>query len=429
MPTEVFFRNPFNYIQECLTAGVNSFAWDYGILRKRSIDPHKFADLYYGVNPWRALVIGEQGASLIDNDHDLDDPAAVYPVWEYGQQFKTLESFCATNISPEQEHVVVVIRPPTANSNVGKAFYHVLSQLQSEYPDCKIHVHGLYSFRIMFALQFKSVDMEPRELARVGSVVLPNGKEVTHEYASSEPHWVNLLGMKPHELKKPNLRCVFNIKSAIWAAEHFTEAVKFKSKGFTHVDPDNPLKRVPHNKSIMVRREPAQEGDKFLCNMCSLQNVCKYFRTGAVCIVPDSEPVELARYFNTRDSDEIIIGLGTLLATQTHRIEKALKAEEDNNALHPETTKMINTLFDRGVKLAKLVDPKLAAAGAPKTLNVTQISASTPNELMAQIVESFVTQGIPRSQITPEMIQRVLSDPEDLQQRAIAVASEEARPA
>jgi hypothetical protein len=425
MATEVWFRNPVNYIKECVEAGINSLAWDFGILKRRTIDPFLMANLYYGVMPWRAMVIGEQGALLINNDHDLDNPVATYPVWEYGGQFATLEKFCANNINPEQAHVVVVIRPPTANSNIGRAFYQVLAQLQDEYPDCTIHVHGLYSFRVMFALGLKSVDYEPRELARMGKVVLPSGKEVTFEHAVSEPQWVNLVGMKPYDLKIPRNRCIYNMRSALWAGEHFTEAIKFKTKGFTHVDPDNPLKRAPRNKSIMVKRTPSKEGDKFLCDMCSLQTVCKYFRTGAVCIVPDSEPVELARFFQTRDSDQIISGLGTLLATQTRRIEKALKVEAENDSLHPETTKMINTLFDRGVKLAKLVDPSLAAAGAPKTVNLTQINASTPNELMAQIVESFVQQGIPRGQITPDMIQRVLSNPEELQGRAIDVASQE----
>jgi len=283
----------------------------------------------------------------------------------------------------------------------------------------------------MFGLGFKSVDIMPRETARLGKVFLPSGKEVTHEYAAAEPHWINLLGMKPHELKVPRSRCMYNIRSALWAAENFTEAIRFRTKGFSHVDPDDPLKRPPRNKQIMVRRNPEQPGDKMLCDICSLQIACKYFRTGAVCIVPDAETTELARYFKNRDSGVIIDGLGTLLATQTRRLEKAMAKEEESKTLSPEVTKIINTLFDRGVKLAKLVDPSLAAAGAPRnnTLNVTQITASTPQELMSQIVNSFAAQGIPADQITQEMIQRVLSDPEGVKQRAIDVASQEARPA
>lgn len=414
-----------------MEVGHLAFVWDFGILRKKHIDPHKFGNLYCGVTPWKAMVIGEQGAHLIDNDHSLDDPAAIYPVWEFGAPMERLETLCAGNMFPDQEHRVVIIRPPNGNTNVGRAFYRMLTEMQEEYPDVIIHLHGLFSYRIMFGLGFKSVDIMPREIARLGRVCLPSGKEVTHEYAASEPHWVNLLGMKPHELKVPRSRCMYNIRSALWAAEHFQEAIRFKTKGFSHVDPDDPLKRPPRNKTIMVRRNPEQPGDKFLCDMCSLQIACKYFRTGAVCIVPDSESVELARFFKNRDSGVIIDGLGTLLATQTRRLEKAMAKENETGNLSPEVTKIINTLFDRGVKLAKLVDPSLAAAGAPRsnTVNLTQINASTPQELMSQIVNSFAAQGIPADQITQEMIQRVLSDPEGIKQRAIDVASQEARPA
>ncbi len=147
-----------------------------------------------------------------------------------------------------------------------------------------------------------------------------------------------------------------------------------------------------------------------------------------MCIVPGSEPVELAKFFKTRDSGEIIEGLGTLLAAQTRRLEHALEAEESKGELHPETTKIINTLFDRGVKLAKLVDPALAATGAVRlNLNIgdtnnLQINASTPQALMAAIVDEFVRRGIPRENITPEMVMKVFESPEDLKNKAIEAA-------
>jgi hypothetical protein len=145
-----------------------------------------------------------------------------------------------------------------------------------------------------------------------------------------------------------------------------------------------------------------------------------------VCIVPDSEPQELAKFFKSRDSDTIIDGLGTLLATQANRLDKALESEEVDEKLHPETRKIIESLFDRGVKLAKLLDPKLAAAGAPKfNFNQTTITSGTPQALMKAITESFVAQGIPRNQITPEMIMSVFKDPDEMKARAIETAAVE----
>lgn len=428
--TEVWARNPDNYIKECVEAGLTQVAFDYGHLRKKSIDPHRFLSLYYGITvPWRALIIGEQGTLEIDPEHDLDHPKSIFPTWEYGKNASDLEEMMANPVLG-QEHRVVIIRPPSGGINIGKAFYRVLAEMQEEYPECIVHVHGLYSYRLMFAPWFRSVDFEPRTLAAKGKVTLPTGKEVKYERTFDEAHWVTLLGMRPVDLRVPRNRCMYNIKSAMWASEHFKEAVKIKTKGFTNVDPDDPLKKVPVNKSIFLHRTKPRQGDKFLCNVCSLQTVCKYFREGAVCIVPESEPVELARFFKTRDSDTIIDGLGTLLAAETRRLEKALQKEDedfDEEGLDPKLTKVIQGLFDRGVKLAKLVNPTLAAAGAPKVnQSFTQINAGTPQALMAGIVGTFLSMGIPRDEITPEMVMKMFeTPPEEHQQKAIEVVATE----
>lgn len=442
--TEVWARNPTNFIRECVEADQTLAIYDYGILKKRSIDVKRFMSLHFGVTPWRAMLVGEQGALEIGPNNSEQDPVAVYPVWEYGQSIKLLEEMLENPAGEDvkacssrslavderpvlgQEHRIVVIRPPKADTPIGKAFYMVLSQFQEDYPEAIIHVHGLYSYRIMFGFNFRSVDTDPRTPASKGTVVLPSGKEVQQAGATLEPHWVNLIGMQPVDLKIPRNRCIFNILSSQWAAEHFKEAVKIKTKGFEAIDPDNPTKRVPVSRSIMTRRVHAQEGDKLLCNTCSLQTACKYYREGAVCIVPGSEPAPLAKFFKSRDSEQIMEGLGTLLATQAARLDKALEAEETTDELLPETNKIIKMMFDSGVKLAKLRDPKLASAGAAKitlnTLNQTAITAGTPQALMASIVDEFIKRGIPRDQITPEMVMSVFEAPDDLRQKAIDVA-------
>lgn len=142
--------------------------------------------------------------------------------------------------------------------------------------------------------------------------------------------------------------------------------------------------------------------------------------------MPDSEPAELAKYFNTRNSDSIIDGLGVLMATQTDRLKRGLEKENDSERLDPEVSKIIKNLFDSGVKLAKLVNPALAAAGAPK-FNLNQqfnnnggtLIAASPNELASKIVAQLEARGIKRSQITPEMVQELMAAPEEERQQAI----------
>lgn len=422
MAVEVWYRNPEYYIRECLEDGRNRFAWDRGYLHKKRIDVAKFMSLYFGTQPWEALVIGDekQGAQRIDAAHPIEAPLSSHPVWAWGSDWTLLEELVESS-----GRVIVADLPPVHQGPV-RRFINELADLQEEHPDCLIHVHGLYSYRVQFGLGFRSTDVDPRAAAAKGRVTIPPGKNMTYEAASELPHWITSLGMQPVELKVPRNRCIYNMRSAEWAARYYRDTVKFKTKGRNVVDPDTLAFQPATDHAIMVKRLPVTDGDKFLCDTCSLQLTCKYFRTGAVCIVPQSEPVELAKFFKTRDSEQIIDGLGTLLATQTRRLERAMEHELAEDTVDPQVTKIINTLFDRGVKLAKLVNPALAAAGAPQTkVNVGIINGATPQAMAAAVVEQLTQRGIPLEEITPDMIEKVISQPAHEQPRAIEAVARE----
>jgi hypothetical protein len=426
-------------------------AWDRGVLVKKTIDPTKFADLYFPANvDYRQLVIGDQGTAELRRGHSMKNPYAVYPTWEYGEDdIDVLIEMLGTNIGEDaeacgdpdlppderpvfgQEHRVVVIRAPQANTGPGRKFYRLLQYLQAEFPASIIHVHGLYSYRVMFGMNYRSVDVDPRTLASKGKVTLPSGKEVTYERATQAPQWVTVVGFQPVDLQIPRNRCMFNIKAAWWAAKHYRENVKFRVQGGHDPDPNAPITpAIPTVNAVKTQNQPATVGDKFLCDTCSLQNTCKYFRSGGVCSIPGSEPADLARFFQSRDSDTIIEGLGTLLATQTRRLERGLEDEVEFGELDPEVTRIINSLFGNGVKLAKLRNPALAAAGAPKfgvQVNVNgqggnQI-APTKNQLTAALVAELEARGIPRDRITPEMIMGLLEPAKELEVGSVDVSS------
>jgi len=441
--TEVWFRNPHLYVRECEELGVQDIAWDRGFLMKFNIDPSRFMTLYYGRGkPWRNLLIGEQGATEYTY-LSPQMPTAVYPVWTYGDNLSFLEDALANPVGDDpalcadpdtaiglrpvlgQEHRVVVTGLPSVNNGPVKKFLRVLAQLQQDHPEAIIHVHAMYSFQFMFGLGFGAVDVDPRTDAKKGKIILPMGKAMKYEQATQYPQWVSLLGFRLHDLKIPRKRCMYNMKSALWAGAHYQEQIKFVSRGYVPVDPDAALVPPPSNNRIMVRNVKPQPGDKFACDLCSLQTTCKYFRTGAVCVVPDSEPKELAQYFHTRDSDTIIEGLGTLLAAETRRLKRGMEMEEIEGKLDPEVTKIIVKLFDQGVKLAKLVDPSLRAnptVNFKLTQNNATIQAATPQQLMAAVVAELEARGVPRAAITPDMVQRILEQPDDVRQRAIEAA-------
>jgi len=181
----------------------------------------------------------------------------------------------------------------------GRNFLRYLKTLQEDFPNAIIHLHGTYSYRSAFGLGFGSADVEPRTAAQKGKVHTPAGKEEKYEKLQQNPHWAAALGYRPAELEVPRNRCMYNIKSALWAGANYEELFKFKTRGVGSRDYTSPdSEHVPAETSspFMPSAPKAQEGDKMICNTCSLQDKCRYFRDGAVCTVPGAETTKLAHF-------------------------------------------------------------------------------------------------------------------------------------
>lgn len=436
--TEVWFRNPHNYIRELAEVGIARIAWDRGLLVKRRIDPLKHTQSYFPNKQWRFLLVGEQGTAEYTSESD-GKPVAVFPTWDASvDQLELLEEMMqypigddadacndptlADDVRPVagQEHRVVVINIPPLDRIPGRALSRKLKELQEEYPACKLHIHGVYSWRVCFGMGFGAADVDPRTNAGKGKVTLPSGKEMIAEKTVSVPQWVTLLGMNPVDLtREPRNRCIYNIKSAAWAAEHFMENIAFASRATSATPaPDTESKKVApvqtKHKDAWSAPVVPQPSDKINCDSCSLQDSCKYYRQGSVCSVPGSEPASLAKHFKTRDVDTIIDGMGTILALQANRLDRGVADENLYGELDPEVTKIANQIFSNASKLAKMVDPQ-RFAGPSVQVNVSQggsaaIQAATPNQMIGSIVRELELRGIPRDQITPEMVANLVAE-------------------
>jgi len=428
MTTEVWFRNPHNYVRQLAeVGGPFRVVWDRGILVKKRIDPTMHASVYFGEDAeYDVLCIGSQGTAHLKPGYALDKPFAVYPTWEFGENFNILEEMVSSPIGMDadacsspiplderpvlgQPHRVVVTNLPNAQVGANRPFYRHLRELQEEYPDCNIMLHGSYSYRVMFGMGFGSADVEPRSSAANGKVVLPNGKELAYARTVGQLQWVNLMGMKVTDLKVPSERCIFNIKAALWAGENFEKDIKFKSQGTTPVDPNSPTTVVPttskfRTDSTLVK----QEGDMVTCDTCSLAETCKLYRVGAVCSVQGSETSALAKAFQSRDSSRILDGLGTVLAAQVDRLERGMESEEEFGELDPEVTKMMNSIFANGVKLAKLVDPTLTKPLVQINNGAGAVAGASPKEMATSVIRALEDQGYSRDQITPELFETML---------------------
>lgn len=435
--TETWFRNPDNYIKELVELHVGMIAWDRGLLVKKKIDPIKHAQLYFGnAIQFRALLVGEQGTAEYRNGDPEDKPTAVYPTWCYGEDLALLEEILENppgqnqeacndkSVGPDerpvwgQEHRVVITDVPNLTTGPGRKFLTVMKTLQEDYPKAILHIHGLYSFRAAFGMGFGAADIEPRTAAQKGKLHFPSGKEEPFERAVANPQWVTSLGFKPVDLKIPRVRCMYNIRSAQWAGENYDKIFNFKrspvpASQIDIVSSDEDFKPPVDNRIMVKNGLVPKEGDKFRCDTCSLADSCKYFRDGAVCSVPGAESVDLAKMFKTRDSDQIIDGLGHLVAANTKRLERGIREEEAFGDVSPEVTRLLGNVIDQGIKLAKLVDPNLRG-GARVQVNVgpggsASVVGANPRQLIASAVRELESRGVAREDITQEMISGLLS--------------------
>jgi hypothetical protein len=489
MAAEIWARNPINYIRECRETDLLRFAWDRGTLHKHGTDAQRHAFYYLGNVNFRALAIGPQGAAEYDRTHGLDNPFAVYPVWEYGKaSIDLLERWMAEDCTAQlrdraldrdrpvdevpvlgQQHRVIVTQPPPCTTGDGRRFLATLGHLQADYPDSILHVHGYATIRWIGAL-IKAGSLNPRLPAASGRVLLPNGSYIERDDAPHHLKWISMLGWKCAELEVPRNRTMFSIQAAQWAAQNWDtriEAIQPKgrkqvidSTAFADIldlvplEPgvEVPLKqkklRPPPDHSHAPRKIRSPQlvtvplaGDRFYCEACSHAKTCRSFRVGSICSLPDSEAKELAQFFKSRDSDMIIEGLGRIIEGGVERYVEGRQAEKISGELDPRVTKLEGQVFTQGVALAKLVDPKLRSAGLAVQVNGgngVQVNGVTPggtsqtiNARVADAYAALEAAGVPGSMITETMLERCLqtgTDRDAMQRICIEEAAQYALP-
>lgn len=440
VPTEIWYRNCLAYHREMIETNQFNVAMDAGYIAKRRFNAVQWANLTFGpAAPWRVLIIGseEQGAREYRAGHE--GTYAKYPVW-----FADTEPDILWAHLENEPKYIIVSNLPDMRSQPGKNLLGVLETLQDDFPNTKLHVHGLYSFHCLFGYKFRSVDHNPREDAAVDKLYFYDGKlvyrkkllETPQLLAAYEP-WVELEGMKMADLEVPRNRCIFNIKSYIRASYMYRRsekiaiprknAAKNRFRQIEDVDTSQlDFKVVQSNRTLLRNKLPVVGGDLFACDTCTLALDCNTFRKGAVCAVGHSEASGLAKYFNTRNSETILDGLSKLMAIQADRLDTELLKEEVTGDTSKEATKMLKEMFDQGTKLAKLVDPSLRSA--PKvTVNVggqPELNGGgvpSPKQVITAAIRELELRGVPRADITPDMIKGLVAgmvDP-DNSRRAI----------
>lgn len=461
MPTEVWLRQPNLYIRDALANGYTRYVFDREVVARGRMDVCSYMrEMCMGVRPEvEYLLVGPQGAAHYNLFTTHSKPLAVYPVWEPSMGLDVLRLMMEYPMAEEdpdlykdvpsglrpvvgQEHRVVIRNLGRSNGKLVQKLAEEIRFLIIEYSDCKVHLSGSQHYQFLFDYLYYSVDFNPAGMGSRGlaftPLYLPNGiifhGEDRPEWPAYE-EWINLLGFQLRQIVKSRRVLVnYNLASVHWAAKYFTSDLKMNMRWRPSLDEAGvPLVyfkprevRVTHygrliksaQRLALLKDSGERQADFILCDYCAFRATCRLVRVNSVCIYKGAETVPLADAFGSRNAGRIIDGLSDLLKKQADRTERAIDQEAINGDSDDDVTKQINSLFRNGVLLAKLLNPALN--GKSTTVNVgvavnganaAAVAAADPRQLVAAAVRALEEQGIPRDEITPDMIKVMLQNP------------------
>lgn len=449
MPVDIWLRNPHAFIRDALANGYTRFAYDRRWCATNKIDPVAWLRAKtVGVNPNAELLLyGPQGAAHYDVWSHTRQPKAVYPVWLANKQpIEDLVDLIEQPVSeldpkefqelpeglrpvPGQKHMVVIGDVPNMQHGVSKAIMREVAMVAASNPDVVLHIAGNNTFSTYFDYGAGSVDFDPVSQDQLhlanGITLTPTAKAEWAAYAD----WPAFLGFSFNQVAADRrVRIAHNIKAVHWAAKYWNNEYRYAMK----FSPDDRLQQIPDsefvpatNKQRMTRHKTTtamrslllkqdDRTDFIVCNGCLYRMSCKLMRADSVCTYKGTDTVGLADAFGSRNADRIIDGLSNLLKMQANRVEVAADQEVEAGELDPEVTKQMNSLFKNGVMLAKLLNPELNGRGVNVNVGIVNapnagaVAAADPRQLVSNAVRALEAQGIPRDEITQDMIKAVL---------------------
>lgn len=447
-PPELWVRDPLQYLDAILQipwATVRT-VWTTDFILETGLSPRKALKVLLPAGNWEALALDADYGYFMSGTSTKTER---WERWTYGGDLKRLMELFVSG----KRFIVDFpgMDVPTDERDEFASYYH---NFDRSCPQAKPHIHGPVAYSKGIGMGPYSVDFDPSHLPNRRCLQLPNGKllradkikELVEEESGGKAehsYWLNLIGYKSlRDLKTFEDKVRFEMRSMSWAVENWDKVADIISKNVPRVakptsfsdeemeasylerlremsgtDRDYDPRQVTGNNKWGWRGRKALPTDRIACDTCSLADVCRAFRQGSVCAVPNTEGDSLRKKFGTRNSSAIIQGLQELTQINVGRIQKALQSEEEGQndkenprGLDPELTKLIDKTVTHGEKIAKLVDPRLRPGPAAlvqvnnQSSTQGQISHASPQQLTATVVRELEAQGMKREDITPEII-------------------------
>lgn len=158
-----------------------------------------------------------------------------------------------------------------------------------------------------------------------------------------------------------------------------------------------------------------KETDKIVCDSCALWRKCPVYRPEAVCGLTSSDSKRLADMALSRNAEDVVEMLASIVSKQAERAEKKLEDEKFlESGYDKDVDKMLNNVFKNGVQLAKLRDPSLGRPLVQINANVNPqakaIESADPRALAMNVIQEIESTGVKREDITEEMIQQYMQN-------------------
>lgn len=432
---DLWWEDPGLYHEHLKELGESQVYFSVSYLKKFHIDPLLFMRQNFHGLPWKCYVVGMFSGYGFDYTCDKDEYTGVWPTWRadhynlkelqdyienpWADQKSLIPEVAKFNPVPGQQHRVFVRDLKTGQTEMERERRRRMTKVQKLYPEVELFVRPFtFNMALLFGAGFSAGCLNPHRILtqRKGAVYLPNGLRISRTDIPKFEGYFEYFGFDTKDIQNDrDATMLYMITSLRYAAHHWDDPTGIfprKSSKYRLPDFNNPDMYAPMPSYEVINNfkgKKAKSTDKILCNSCSLWRKCPAYRPEEVCGLPNTESRKLADLALSRNADDVVEMLASIVSKQAERAEKRISEEHFAADGHDkEIDKMLNNVFKNGVQLAKLRDPTLGRAPLVQINNhgqaIQQVANSDPRALGATVIRELEDSGVRREDITEQMI-------------------------
>lgn len=431
---DLWFANPFRYDRHLFEMGESQVLLTWLQLKKKKKTARNYMRQNFHGLPWKVYVNSGRMTYLQDYTCGEEEIKGSWPTWSFKTfDLKELRDLILNPWSEREPDPNATWYERPVSGQPHRIFIEdvkisqrkkrlKLTEIQRAFPEVELFIMPTIgaNMNLLFGCGFTAgcIDMMGMRSINQNSIFLPNGRCVKWENIPLYKDEINYFGFDATEVQDADFGMMFCIASYRYAAHHWDDPTgMFANRTINGGDYYNPTMyagALSYKNAKHFKPEEVKPTDKLLCDSCSLWRKCPVYRTEEVCALPGSETGKLAKLALSRNADDVVEMLASIVSKQAERVEQKIDDEKFLEAgFDKNIDKMLNNVFKNGVQLAKLRDPSLGRAplvqinAGPQTQQAA-VAAADPRALASQVISEIEATGVKREDITEEMIEQHL---------------------